>query len=128
MKQAPALRRAGEHQAHRDTVSETVPDMTKFLTDLLGTKLVAYITDTDAGTVRRWERDSNGPRDEHERRLRTTAFVARLLLEAGDADHVVRAWFIGCNPQLADEAPADVIRDDRPRDAVAAARAFVGTA
>ncbi|MFT3851821.1 MAG: hypothetical protein QM733_03640 [Ilumatobacteraceae bacterium] len=128
MKPTVATRRSTDQLVHRDSVTETLPAITRFLTDLLGVKLVAHIVDKEPGTVRRWEKDANTPGDEAERRLRTTAQIARTILEAGDAGHVVRAWFIGMNPQLADEAPADVIRNDRPRDALAAARAFAGTA
>jgi hypothetical protein len=42
-----------------------------------------------------------------------------------DSPHVARAWFIGMNPQLDDEAPADVIREGRLREALVAAQAFV---
>jgi len=109
-------------------VSDTTTDAASFLSDLLGAKLVAHITDADDTTVRRWCNGSNTPREAAERRLLAATQVAHMLLEAGDASHTVRAWFIGMNPQLGDETPADVIRTDRPREALAAARAFIGTA
>jgi hypothetical protein len=46
--------------------------------------------------------------------LRDTSQVVELLAEV-DADQVVRAWFIGMNPQLEDEAPAELIADGRHR-------------
>jgi len=53
--------------------------------------------------------------------------VLQLLLTV-DSPHVARAWLIGMNPQLDDEAPADVIREGRLREALVAAQAFVSGA
>ena len=38
---------------------------------------------------------------------------------------MIRAWFIGMNPQLDDESPAEVIREGRVKDALTAAKTFV---
>lgn len=38
---------------------------------------------------------------------------------------VIRAWFMGMNPQLGDESPIEALREGRVRDVMAAARAFV---
>lgn len=43
-------------------------------------------------------------RDEDQRRVIDTLQVVELLL-TGDSPSVVRAWFIGMNPQLDDERP-----------------------
>lgn len=128
MTRAESRRRSSEDQAHRNAVTDTTKDAASFLSDLLGAKLVAYITDADDTTVRRWCSGANAPRDAAERRMLAASHIAHMLLEAGDATHTVRAWFMGMNPQLGDETPADVIRTDRPREALAAARAFIGTA
>jgi hypothetical protein len=42
-----------------------------------------------------------------------------------DSSRVVKAWFIGLNPQLDDESPAEAIREGRLKEAMNAARAFV---
>ena len=42
-----------------------------------------------------------------------------------DSSRVVKAWFIGLNPQLDDESPAEAIREGRLKEAMSAARAFV---
>ncbi len=47
------------------------------------------------------------------------------LLLAEDSVHVVRAWFIGMNPQLNDDSPAGAIRDGRMKEALGAAKAFM---
>jgi hypothetical protein len=42
-----------------------------------------------------------------------------------ESPYVARAWFIGLNPQLDDDAPADAIREDRLKEALSAARAYI---
>ena len=42
-----------------------------------------------------------------------------------ETEHVARAWFIGANPFLDEDTPLTAIRDDRARQVVAAATAFV---
>jgi hypothetical protein len=46
-------------------------------------------------------------------------------LLATDSPAVVRAWFMGMNPQLDDENPAEVLAEGRSREVMAAARAYV---
>jgi hypothetical protein len=95
------------------------------LQDVLGQKLVAHMTSVrDPKGVGPWARGAQVPRLEAERRLRATYQILHLLLTV-DSPHVARAWFIGMNPQLHDEAPAEVIREGRLREALVAAQAFV---
>lgn len=110
-------------QAHRDSISQSTASITGFLNDLLGNALVAHIANVDKSTVSRWK-SGTAPGQEAERRLRGTHQVCTLLL-AGDADHTVRAWFIGNNPQLDDEAPADVLREGDIKAVLSAARSYV---
>jgi hypothetical protein len=110
--------------AHRATVDETPDAIASFLVGLLGASLTAHLAAVDESTVRRWMSGEREPRPDNERRLRNASQIARMLLH-NDANHTVRAWFIGMNPQLDDEAPADVIRDGRFREAMAAAKAFM---
>ncbi len=114
-------------QAHRQSVSESVSSITGFLVDLLGAPLTAHMVGADVSTISRWKSGSSLPRDDSERRLRVAYQVARLLL-SGDDDHTVRAWFIGMNPQLDDEAPADVIASGDSKAVLAAARSFIDAA
>jgi hypothetical protein len=117
-------RSAADAAAHRAAVNESFESIVGFLVDLLGFNLVAHIADVDVSTVRRWvARETRPDNADRERRLRGTHQVARLLL-SHDANETVRAWFIGMNPQLDDEAPADVLKQDRLKDALVAARAF----
>jgi hypothetical protein len=113
-------------KVHRDATFSSVADTTNFLQRLLTRRLVAYIAGVkDVKTVSRW---ANGEvetvRQESEQRLRT-AYEIALLLTVFDSPQVIRAWFIGLNPQLGDLSPADALHDDRRQEALAAARAFV---
>lgn len=96
-----------------------------YLQEVLGQKLVAYMTAVrDAKGVGQWARGVQVPRLEAEKRLRGIYQVLHLLLTV-DSPHIARAWFIGMNPQLDDEAPADAIRDGRLKEVLVAAQAFV---
>src|SRR5918998_6343081 len=113
-------------QAHRQAVVTPVGDVAYFLQDLLGRRLVAYVAGVkDAKTVSRWAKGEVGEaRWESERRLRAAYEIAQLLVRF-DSSRVVKSWFIGLNPQLDDESPAEAIREGRLKEAMNAARAFV---
>jgi len=61
---------------------------------------------------------------ESEQRLRAAYEIMALLLRF-DGPGTVRAWFIGMNPVLGDDSPADAIHDGRLREAMSAARNFI---
>jgi hypothetical protein len=112
-------------KVHRDATFSSIADAAEFLQDLLSRRFVAYVVGVDAKTVSRWaNREVERVRQESERRLRT-AFEIALLLTVFDSPPVIRAWFIGLNPQLGDVTPADAIREGQLPEALAAARAFV---
>ncbi|MFM2070017.1 MAG: hypothetical protein RLZZ623_280 [Actinomycetota bacterium] len=111
-------------KAHRETVSESVASIASFLADLLGTRLTARLAGVDTSSISRWKSGAATPQEDSEHRLRAAHQVARLLL-AVDADHTVRAWFIGMNPQLDDEAPIDAIAAGDTKAVLAAARSFI---
>lgn len=113
-------------QAHRQAVVASVGDVASFLQDLLGRRLVAYVAGVkDAKTVSRWAGgEVRQVRQESEERIRTAYEVAQLLVQF-DSPRIVKAWFIGLNPQLDDVSPAEAIREGKLREAKAAARAFV---
>lgn len=121
----PRTTRAVAVTAHQKAVTFEVKDIARYLQEALGQRLVAYMAGVeDPKRVGRWAQGDQAPRGEAERRLRA-AFQIFHLLVASDSEHVARAWFIGMNPQLEDASPAEVIRDGRLKDALAAARAFV---
>lgn len=113
-------------QAHRQAVVTPVSDVVSFLQDLLGRRLVAYVAGVkDAKTVSRWASGEVGSvRQESEERIRTAYEVAQLLVRF-DSPRIVKAWFIGLNPQLDDVSPAETIHQGKLKEAKAAARAFV---
>lgn len=116
--------RAREVDAHRDAVTFSVADIIKFLQDALGQSLVAVIADVTERTVNEWTKEARAPRPEADMRLRT-AYQVFQMLQRADSPHTVRAWFIGLNPQLDDCSPARALADDRYKDVVVAARAFL---
>jgi hypothetical protein len=111
--------------AHRRTVEASITDIVAFLQEVFGQKLVAYLAGvSEPRTVGRWARGESPPRAASEGRLRQAYYIFRLL-NTEESPHTVRAWFVGLNPQLDDESPAAAIRDDRARDVLVAAKAFL---
>ncbi len=111
-------------EVHHRSVSFEIAEVAKYLQDALGQKLVAYMAGVnDPKRVGRWAQGLQTPRADAERRLRAAFQIFHLLL-ASDGDHVVRAWFIGMNPELDDDAPADAIREGRLKEVLTAAKAF----
>lgn len=112
------------HDAHKQAVTVGIDGVARYLQEVLGQKLTAYIAAvSDPKTVGTWVAGASKPRNESEDRLRM-AFQIVHLLQGDESIHVVRAWFVGLNPQLNDEAPADAIREGRYKEALTAAKAF----
>jgi hypothetical protein len=102
-----------------------IDEIVGFLQDTLGQRLVAHLAGvTDPKAVGRWARGEREPRAEADQRLRL-AYQVFHLLQSRESQHTVRAWFVGLNPQLDDEAPAEAIRAGRLRDVWAAAKSYV---
>ena len=111
---------------HRESVTAPLHEVASSLEAVLGQPLTAYIAGVREGkTVHRWATGAiTSTRDvAAEQRLRAAYQVSRTLL-LHDAPPTVRAWFMGMNPELDDEAPADVIRQGRFKDALDAALTF----
>jgi hypothetical protein len=120
----PNLRTASK-EAHRKAVESSTSDVVNFLQEVLGQKLLAHIAGVaDPRTVGRWATGERSPRHDHENRIRAAYQVFQLLL-AEEAPQTVRAWFLGLNPQLDDQSPAECIRNDGFRDVFVAAKAFL---
>lgn len=113
-------------RAHRQSVYASVAEVAGYLQELLSRRLVAYIAGVkDAKTVTRWASgEVENVRHDNEKRLRTAYEIAQLLVRF-DSPRVVKAWFIGLNPQLGDVSPAEAIHDGELKEAMSAARAFV---
>lgn len=110
--------------AHSGAVQLGAQDISSELARVLGRQLLGIIVDKGARTIQRWIAGENSPGAEEERRLRD-AYQVYLTLAAVEGDHTIRAWFMGMNPQLDDDAPADAIAAGRAKDVMSAARAFV---
>lgn len=111
--------------AHRRAVEYDIADIAQFLQETLGQSLVAYLAGVGhAKVVAGWAERKHAPRGEAEQRLRI-AFQVFHMLQEEDAPPTVRAWFVGLNPQLDDDSPANAIREGRFKDVLVAARAFL---
>ncbi|HEX7133149.1 MAG TPA: hypothetical protein VF228_11265 [Iamia sp.] len=109
------------------SVRDSLPTIVSFLVEMLGPRLVLHMAGrADAGAVAAWSSGHRQPRRPAERRLRT-AYRAFLTIQMSDSEHTARSWFIGLNPQLGDDAPANALSEDRLRDVVVASEAFVST-
>jgi len=111
---------------HREAVSAPLQIVASSLQAVLGQQLTAYIAGVSEGkTVHRWATGAiTATRDvTAEQRLRTAYHVSRILL-LQDGPQTVRAWFIGMNPELGDQAPAEAIHQGHYKEALAAAYAF----
>lgn len=110
--------------AHSEALQGSAYEISVELERVLGHNLVAVIVGKDPRTVTRWVRKDTTPSTTDERKLRDTYQVYRLL-SAVEGDHTIRAWFMGMNPQLDDEAPAEAIAEGNFKAVMSAARAFV---
>ncbi len=115
------------NSAFTQSVRLSIAEVTAFLLEVLGRSLVLQLAGiTDPHAVRDWVAGTRHPRPPTETRLRT-AYRAFQIINAADNEYAARAWFIGLNPQLGDEAPTIAISEDRLRDVIVAAEAFART-
>lgn len=115
----------------REAVTADFSEVAGWLQAELGQQLTAYLAGLrDPKVVGKWRKGSP-PRAAAEFRLRTAYSAARMLVDAYGAN-TARAWFLGSNSRLDDEAPAWLLRHAaEPGDVrflVPAARAFAGSA
>ncbi len=110
--------------AHNNAIQISSQDIASELARVLGRQLLGIIVDKGARTIQRWIAGDNTPGTEDERKLRNAYQVYQVLSNV-EGEHTIRAWFMGMNPQLEDEAPAEALAADRPREVMSAARAFV---
>jgi hypothetical protein len=120
-----AIKASEVTRVHRKTIRISNADLVSSLKQNLGTQVVALIAGVDKKTVLRWIEDrADVMRDESEKRLRAAYQVFELLATV-DAPPTIRAWFIGMNPQLEDDSPAEALAEGKLREVLSAARAFV---
>ena len=110
--------------AHAHAVELGISDIAAALQTQLGQALLGVIVNKTERTLTRWAKAAVRPPHASEQLLRDTFQIVELLTSAESAD-VARAWFMGMNPQLDDESPAEALSTGRARDVIAAARAFI---
>jgi len=110
--------------AHRQAIRADVAEVAAAMQDVFGQRITATIAGVrDPRAVGKWARGERLPHPETERRLREAMRVTELLLEV-EPPTIVRAWFVGLNPDLGDRVPALVVADD-PAAVLGAARSFL---
>lgn len=110
--------------AHGQAVAKGIPEIVGRLRAVLGRDVVAVLVKRTPRAVSRWVAGDAEPPAREDALLRDAFQIVQVLGEV-EPDEVIRAWFMGMNPQLGDESPIEALRDGRVRDAMAAARAFV---
>jgi hypothetical protein len=120
--EAPAPRRKRD-LAHQRAVESELTSAVKSLTETLGKALVAVIVNRDVKTISRWIAGHGPTGNDEQRRVIDALQIVELLL-TGDSPATVRAWFMGMNPQLDDDSPAEVLAEGRAREVMAAARTY----
>jgi hypothetical protein len=120
----PAPESRSRSAAHQQAIRADAAAIAAAMQALLGQQLTAVIAGVaEARAVGDWARGNRKPHPKAEERLRNGYQVAMLLGSVEPPD-VVRAWFIGMNPDLDDRPPAMVLAED-PVRVMQAARAFV---
>jgi len=116
------------HRAYEDSVRLDTGGIVTGLREILGAQLVAYLGRvSNTRSVREWADGSRAPGADVVQRLRTSYYVAGILIERESAK-TVQAWFQSMNPELDDRSPAALLRTE-PLDVtgpkvIAAARSF----
>jgi hypothetical protein len=113
-----------------DATLMPIHEVALFLRTHLGKQTTAYISGvTDAKMVSHWIARRNTPRQRPQLRMRE-AYRAAELLVGSYGDETAKAWFMGSNVELGDQAPAYVIRNANTwedlRRVLPAARALAG--
>ncbi len=113
-----------EQVASEQTARAGVTEMVAHLLDLLGRPATAAMLGVpDPATLIRAPRSGQELPADVEQRLRTAFYISKLLGQVESAQ-AVRAWFLGMNPYLDDQAPARLIGTE-PARVMQAARRFL---
>lgn len=118
------FRSAATDKVYRESIEAPLTDLAAELQSGLGQKLAAYMLNVRPQTFGDWATGHRQPRGKNQDALRHLAHVYKLLAQVDDK-HTIRAWFIGMNPMLDDDSPADLASQGKYRDLLIVARAFV---
>lgn len=95
-----------------------------YLCGLLGERLTAVIAGVKSAELqRRWAAYKEKPEPETDRYLQNTFWVVEYLMR-WERPTIIKTWFMGTNPCLDDEPPAEVIQQD-PEAVMGAANALI---
>jgi hypothetical protein len=113
---------------HRAALSP-FPKVVESLVNLIGAPLTAYLGGVnETRAVRQWMNSERLPHAITQSKLKLALQVAVFLQNEGE-EEVIAAWFLGLNPALDDQTPADLIRSaggtEELSAILAAAREFV---
>ena len=104
---------AAERAAHRSSLRPSIQEVAADLNALFGRELLAVMTGIQSPrTVTQWIRGESEPHPTTAKNLRNVEYVAAFLRESGQARETVQAWFVGMNPLLRGQSPAEVIGRD----------------
>lgn len=113
-------------EAHAATTRLGLREIVERLNRHLGATLVATLAGvSDRKLPYRWAREGGGtPNKEAARRL-TAAHRIWVQLADAESDDVARAWLVGENPYLGEQAPVLALREGKVRETLRAAQAFL---
>lgn len=113
-------------EIHEGTLRLTRAELVRQLNSHLGPTLVATLANVkDTKLPHKWAQpDGPEPRTGSMSRLQA-AYRCWTEISNAESDHVARAWFIGANPRLGEQAPVMCLREGDEARVLAAAAAFV---
>ncbi len=114
------------NEIYLDTTRMNIHDLVRELNEHVGPTVVQTIAGVkDRTSPYRWAKaDGPEPRAEVEARLRLGYRVWRTL-ERAEGPSVALAWLMGANPRLDEDLPVLWIQQQRTREVIGAAEAFV---
>jgi hypothetical protein len=112
-------------QIHRQAIREDISVIAESLQEIIGQRLAAYgAAIKDPKQIGRFAKGTRTPGEATAGRLREVYKVVQIL-SSEETPETVRAFLIGSNPQLDNEAPIEVLHHNQPARALSAAEAFI---
>jgi hypothetical protein len=115
IKQELLLEMLDRVSAHDQVAATTdFPTLVASSRELLGSRLLAYVAGiADTSELDEWQSGDSRPTAETQQRIRIARRAASMIADM-DGRAVAQAWFQGVNPLLNEDAPARVLREQRP--------------
>lgn len=114
------------NEIHQDTTRMNIHDLVRELNENVGAVVVQTMAGVkDRTSPYKWAKpDGPEPRQDIVDRLRLGYRVWKTVAMA-DGKHVALAWLMGANPRLEENLPVLYIQQQRSREVIGAAEAFV---